>query len=126
MRPKLMTMLKVIRKKANAQDDVGSNVDTSLGQPDNPTGYADVVADEKDPNFETALEKDVNSGNTIENSHAEESRGSEGDSKKDEYEEDSGDNENDRDVVDVDELVLDDVPMAQTLGDSVAKRLRSN
>ena len=29
-------------------------------------------------------------------------------------------------MVDVDELGLDDVPLAQTLGDSVAKRLRSN
>jgi len=29
-------------------------------------------------------------------------------------------------VVNVDELVVDDVPLAQRLGDSMAKRLRSN
>jgi hypothetical protein len=84
------------------------------------------VVDEKDSNFETALEKDVNSGNSIENSCDEESRGSEGDSGKNEEEEDTGDNEIEKDVVDVDELDLDDVPLAQTLGDSVAKRLRGN
>jgi len=36
------------------------------------------------------------------------------------------DKEKDKDVVDIDELKLDDIPMANTLGDGVAKRLRSN
>jgi len=88
-------------KETDLQDDVG----TSLGQPHKPASDADDVADEKDSSYETAPEKDVNSGNSIEDSHAEESKGSEGDSEKDEEEEDTGDKENEKDVVDVDELI---------------------
>jgi hypothetical protein len=115
-----------VPKETDVRDNVGQDVGTSIGQPDKLAGDADVVAEEKDSSFETAPEKDVNSGNSIENSQAEESRGSEGDSERDEEEKGTGDKENEKNVVDVDELDLDDVPLAHTLGDSVAKRLRSN
>ena len=65
-------------------------------------------------------------GNSLENVHAEEGKGTKDGSEKDEEEEDSGDKEIEKDVVNVDELELDDVPLAQRLDDSMAKRLRSN
>ena len=107
-----------IPKETDGQDNVGPDVSTYLGQLVNLTGDEDVI-----PIVETNLEEDVNPDNIVENSHTEVSGRSDGDSEKDEEEVDS---ESDKDVVDVDELDLDDVPLAQTIGDSVAKRLRSN
>jgi hypothetical protein len=112
-------------KETDVQDDVGPDVGTSLGQPDKAAGDTN-VAEEKDSSFETAPGKDVHSDNSIENSQAEESGGSEGDSGRDEEDKDTGVKESEKDVLDVDELDLDDVPLVQTMGDSVAKRLRSN
>jgi hypothetical protein len=60
-----------IPKETNAQDNVGSDVDISLGQPGNPTGDQDVVCDKKKPCVETNPKEDVNPDNIVENSHTE-------------------------------------------------------
>jgi len=113
-------------KEADLQEDVGPDVDTSLGQQDKPAVEVDVVADEEISNLETDPVEDVDYGNSLENADAEESKETEDESKKDDQEEDSGGKENEEDVVNVDELKLDDMPLAHRLGESMAKRLRSN
>jgi len=115
-----------IPKETDSQDDVGPDVSTSLGQLVNPTGDEDVVGDKEEPSVETDPEENVNPDNIIENSHTEESGRSDGDYEKDEEDVDSGDKVSSKEVVDVDELDLDNISLAQTLGDSVAKKLRSN
>ena len=112
--------------ETDVQEDVGPDVETSLGQPSNTGGVTTTDGGDKDSSFETAPEKNVNSNNSIENSFSEEGKESEEISKETEEEECSKDKEKDKDVVDVDELDLDNIPLVNTLGDSVAKRLRSN
>jgi len=109
-------------KEADLQDDVGLDVGTSLGQQDK----VDVEVDGENSNPDTDPVEDDVFKNFLENAHAKESKGTEDESEKDEEEEDSGDRENEKDVVNVDELEVDDVPLAQRLGDNMAKRLRSN
>jgi len=70
--------------------------------------------------------EDVDSGNSLENADAKESKETKDECEKDDKEEDSGGKENEEDVVNVDELELDDMPLAHWLGESMAKRLRSN
>lgn len=57
-------------EESEAQEDV----DTSLGQPDNPIGGSETMTSEKDLSFETTPEKNLNSGNFKDNSNAEENR----------------------------------------------------
>jgi len=73
-------------KETYMQDDVGPDVGTSLVQPDKHDVDAYVVVDKVDFNPETDPVEDVNSGNSIKNTHAEESKESEGDSEKNEKE----------------------------------------
>jgi len=108
------------------ETDVGPDVGTSLGQNDKLNVEVDVMVDEENFNPEIDPVEDFDSGNSLENAHDEERAGTKDESEKDEEEEDSGGKENEKDVVNVDELELDDVPLAQRLGDSMAKRLRSN
>jgi len=63
-------------KETDMQDDVGPDVGTSLGQQDKPDIDANVTADEENSNLETDPIDDVDSGNSLENVHAEESKGS--------------------------------------------------
>jgi len=88
-------------KEADLQEDVGPDVGTSMGQQDKPDVEIDVVADEENSNPETDPVEDVDSGDSLENAHSEESAGTEGGSEKEEEEEDSGDKENEKDVVNV-------------------------
>jgi len=113
-------------KEAYLQGHVGPDVGTSLGQQDKPEVEAAVVTDEENSNPDTDPVEDDVSKNSVENAHVEESKGPEDESEKDEEEEDSSDRENEKEVVNADELEEDDVPLAQRLGDSMPKRLRSN
>jgi len=61
-------------KEADLQEDVGLNVDTSLGQQDKPAVEVDVVADEENFNPKIDPVKDVDSGNSLENADVEESK----------------------------------------------------
>ena len=106
--------------------DVGPNVETSLDQPGNSVDDTITVGRNKDPIPDTAPEKDARSRKSVENSISEEGEESVEVSKETEEENDYEDIEKDKDVVDVDNLDLDDIPLTNTLGDGVAKRLRSN
>jgi len=61
-------------KEADLQEDVGLNVDTSLGQQDKPAVEVDVVADEENFNPKIDPVEDVDSGNSLENADVEESK----------------------------------------------------
>jgi len=61
-------------EEIDAQEDVGPDVGTSLGQPDNSVGDTATIIGDKDPSFKTALEKEVNSGNSVEKYHSEEGK----------------------------------------------------
>jgi len=91
---------------------VGPDVGTSLGQHDKPDVEIDVVADVENSNPETDPVEDVDSGDSIENARVEESARTKEESEKEEEEEDSGGKENEKDVVNVDELELNDVSLA--------------
>jgi len=113
-------------EKNDVQEDVGPDFGTSLGQPKNPVDDITTVIDEKDPSFDSDPEKEVNSGNTVVNCHSEENVEYEEDPKEGQEEDCSEDREKDQNVVDVDNLSSDEIPLINTLGESVAKRLRSN
>jgi len=112
------------RVETDAREDVGPDVGTSLGQPDNSNGDTTTGFGGKDPSFETAPKKEVNSGNSDESSYSEKGKESEENSKKIQEEECSVGKEKDKDVVD--DLDQDDVPLVNTLSEILAKRLRSN
>ena len=113
-------------ENSDVQEDVGPDVETSLGQPDNLVDDTAKIVGEKEPSFETAPEKEVNSGNTVVNSHSEVNEESEEDPKENQEEDYSEDKEKDKGVVDVDSLDSDEIPLINTFSESVAKRLRSN
>jgi hypothetical protein len=80
------------------------------------------VSVEKVPSVESDSEKEMHPERIVEKSQTEEGSDSGDDSKRNDEEA----KESNKDVVDVNKLNLEDVPQAQTLGDSMAKRLRSN
>jgi len=100
-------------------DDIDSteNMEIDISNTGNKTKFDDSV--EKDP-------EEVNSLNSIENSHSKENEESEEDPKENQEEDYSEDKEKDKNVVDVDDLESDEVPLINTLGEILAKRLRSN
>jgi len=97
-----------------------------LGQPGNSVNVIATGGGDKDLSFETAPETDANSSKYVENSISKEGKVFEEVSKETEEEDGLEDKEKNKEVVDVDELDLHDIPRASTLGDGVAKRLRSN
>ena len=107
--------------KANDRKDVG----ISLGQHDTQVDdTATVVGDES--GFETAFEKEVLYVDTTVISSSEEVKETEDNPNLIQEEGQSGEMEKDQDVVDVDNLDEDDVPLVKNYGEGVAKRLRSN
>ena len=115
-----------VGKDPDVREDVGPDVETSFGQPSNSVDVTITGGGDKDHSFETAPKTDANSSKSIENSSSEEGEESKEVSKETEEEEGSDNKEKNKDVVDVDDLDLDDVPLTNTLGEGVAKRLRSN
>jgi hypothetical protein len=111
--------------ETDVRKDDGPEVETSLGQPSNSVDVT-TTGGNKDPIFETAPEMDSISDKSVENSISEEGKKYEEVSKETKEEDDFMDKEKDKDVVDVGELDLDDIPLANTFGDGVAKRLRRN
>jgi hypothetical protein len=97
-------------KETLGQENVEPDVSTSMGQPAKPSDEEGDVSDDKVP--------------SVESDRIVEEEGS--DSGDDSRRNDAEAVESVKDVVDVDKLNLEDVPQAQTLGDSMAKRLRSN
>ena len=115
-----------VGKDPNNREDVGPDVETSLGQHGNSVDVTTTGGGNKDPSYETAPETNAYSGKSVKNFVLGEGEDSEEVSKGTEDEEGSEDKEKNKNVVDVDELDLDDIPLTNTLGEGVAKRLRSN
>jgi hypothetical protein len=106
-----------VPKETLGQENVELDVSTSLGQPAKPSGEEEDVNVERVPSVESDSENEMDHERIVEKSQIEEGSDSTDDSKRNDEEA----VENDKDVVDVDNLNLEDVPQAQTLGDSMAK-----
>jgi hypothetical protein len=111
-----------VPKETLGQENVEPDVSTSLGQPAKPSGEEENVSVERVPSVESDSENEMDLKKIVEKSHLEEGSDSGDDSKRNDEEAD----ESVKDVVDIDKLNMEDVPHAQTLGDSMGKRLRSN
>jgi len=68
--------------ESDVREDVGPDVETSLGQPCNSVDDTTTSGGNKDPSFETAPEMDAISGKSAENSISEEGKDSEEPSKE--------------------------------------------
>jgi len=109
-------------EKTDDRKDVGPDVGTSLDQQDkqdNDSGT--LVRDES--GFMIASENEVLSGDTVVNSPSDEDKQTEAES---DPEEDPSVEKDEKDVVNVNDINSDDVPLGKRYGESVAMRLRSN
>ena len=102
------------------------DIGTSLGQHDKQVNDTATIVDDES-GFETAFEKEVHSGDTSVNSPSKENKETEVEPNIDNVTQDDGQSiEKEKNVVDVENINSDDIPMVQTFGEGVAKRLRSN
>jgi len=109
-------------EKADDQKIVGPNVGASLDQQDK-QGDDSGTPVEDESGIKTASEKEVPYDDTAENFPSKEDRQSKAET---DPEGDPSAAKNKEDVVDVEDIDSDDVPMGQRYGESVTKRLRSN
>ena len=109
-------------EKIDDRKEVGLDVETSLGQQDKQgDDFGTPVRDYS--GLKTASKNEVPFGDTTVNSPSEEDKQTEVESDPDECPFVEKDEE---DVVDVDDINSEDIPLGKKYGDSVAKRLRSN
>ena len=113
-------------EETNIGKDVGPDLETSLDQPGNSVDITTTNGGNKDPIPDTTPETDARSGKSVEKSISKQGEESVEVSKETEEENDSEEIEKDKDVVDVDNLDLVDIPLNNAFDDGVAKRLRSN
>jgi len=113
-------------EKADVRKDVGPDIETSLGQHGKKIDVTATLVDD-DSGFEIATEKEVQSGDTVVNSHSEEARETKPEPNDENVSREEGQSlEKEKYVVDVENLDSDDIPLARKYGEGVAKRLRSN
>jgi len=112
-------------KTSDVQKNVEPDVGTSLGQPNNPNNFT-ITNGDKNVSSETTPAEEVNSENTTVNTHFEGNEESKEESKENLEEDGFVDKNKDEDMIDVDNLDSEEIPLENTVGESVAKRLRSN
>ncbi|XP_024634546.1 uncharacterized protein [Medicago truncatula] len=112
--------------------NVEQHVETSLSNPDNHENV-DTIGEDKNLGSKTTKAEAVNSENTIyKGAHSEHStkksapEEQEHDSIEADLEENVYGNKGDEDMVNIDDIISDDTPLAEREVESVAKRLRSN
>jgi len=112
-------------KACDVHKNVEPDVETFLSQLYNPNNTT-TTGGNKNFNSKTTLEEEVNFENTTVNTHFEGNEESKEESKENLQEDGYVDINKDEDTIDVDNLNSEEIPLVNTIGESVAKRLRSN